>query len=98
MALCIPLGLYTCWKLSNVVAQYFGGVHSFLSAAAYVYIFLISMWAYRALFGYAKWAFPTVELTDNPDSSRTHRGVFAAILVSIAAIAIWEIGRFAIWW
>jgi hypothetical protein len=87
----LPLGFYVCWKASSLVAQ-FAGVNTFFAAAAYVYIFFVTLWAFRLLFGYTRWAFPSVELTDNPDKSRTHRAVLGVIVLGLLVNFIWEFG------
>ena len=86
-----PVALYACWKVSPFVSSRFGEIHPFLSGAAYVYVILFIVWAYRILFGYTKWAFPTIELTDNKDAARTHRAIWAAIILGLIGNAIWEI-------
>ena len=79
----MPLALYVCWKCSSIVAALLGSTHSVVAAAAYLYIFLFSLWAYRVLFGYAKWAFPTVDLTTQPTAWGRHRLVWSAIMLGV---------------
>lgn len=86
----IPFGFYVCLKLSGLAGSLFGTVHPFLAAAFYVYVFFLALWAYRVLFGYTKWAFPTVELTDNRDTAKAHRKVWWAIVLGIVGDALWE--------
>jgi hypothetical protein len=86
----IPVALYACAKLAGVVAAIFerGGV--FLMSAAYVYIFFALIFGYRILFGYAKWAFPTMELENNRDQSIMHRLFWSAIMLGILGNVGWE--------
>lgn len=86
-----PLGLYVCWKLSNLIEGQLGSIHTFLSAAAYLYVVIFIAWLYRIFFGYTKWAFPTVELSESKDASKRHRRFWYAITVAIVAKFIWEI-------
>jgi hypothetical protein len=93
MLLGLPLGLYVCWRLSGAVGYHLGAVNPFLAAVAYVYLVLLAMWLYRAMFGYTKWAFPTVELREAESKSSKHRRFWYAIVTGIlsgAAIEIWK--------
>lgn len=90
MILAFPLGLYTCWKVSGPIASILTPISSFLSGAAFVYVALICAWIYRAIYGYAKWAFPIVELSGVPSSSSRHRYVLSALLLAIAGTAIYD--------
>lgn len=87
----LPFSLYTCWQLSTFVNAQLGSVNAFVSAAAYVYIFLAVIWVYRILFGYTKWAFPTVELSNNDDKTKLHRAFWYAIVMSLLGRVIWEL-------
>lgn len=62
-----------------------------LAAAAYIYVVLLAIWAYRLLFGYSKWAFPTMELKENAKSANSHRLFWYAIVVGLIVNFIWEI-------
>jgi hypothetical protein len=48
-----------------------------------MYVFVVAVWGYRALFGYTKWAFPTVELSDNRDLSMQHRAIWSVIILGL---------------
>jgi len=69
----LPFAFWLCSKLSGPIEAWFGSLHSVISAGAYVYTFFVVLFAYRVLFGYTKWAFPTVEITNNVDHSSRHR-------------------------
>ena len=86
-----PASFYICWYTSDLIEIYLGKINAIVSAAAYIYVFILAVTLYRVLFGYTKWAFPVVELagTDNP--SRTHRRFWYAILVSLIGTGIYEI-------
>jgi hypothetical protein len=78
----VPFGLYICWKLSGLINNFFG-MNSFLSSVAYLYVMVTVIWLYRLFFGYTKWAFPTVELSEQHSSVNKHRAFWAAILVGL---------------
>jgi len=80
-----PFAFYLCWRTSPFITAHFQPLHTFVAAAGYMYVFVIAVWAYRALFGYTKWAFPTVELSDNHDASVQHRAVWGAIILAVVA-------------
>lgn len=86
-----PLAFYVCWKTSHFVDQYLAPMGPFIVAVFYLYLGLVTLNVYRGLFGYAKWAFPVVELSDNADAAGTHRAVLSTILVAIFGRIIWEI-------
>lgn len=88
----LPLSLYACWKLSDLVKSAFGPLNDFLLSAIYVYLVFLGMWTYRILFGYLKWAFPTVELAEF-SSARKHRLAWYAIGSSIALSALYDVIR-----
>lgn len=88
---CLPLALYYCWRMSGFVETSIGNISSFLSSAVYIYVVIFTLYVYRILFGYARWAFPTVELTNNESQSRNHRRAWFAIVLSIFGSAIYEV-------
>jgi hypothetical protein len=87
----LPFALYVCWKVSPFVSAQLAPAHSFLAAVAYVYVTLTTLFAYRILFGYTKWAFPTVELTDNGDMATKHRAILGTIILALVVNIVWEI-------
>ena len=87
----LPFGLYVAWKLSHAIESTLGTSSSVLAAAAYIYVVLLAVWAYRLLFGYSKWAFPTMELKENARSANSHRLFWYAIVVGLIVNFIWEI-------
>lgn len=90
----LPLGLYVCSRLSGIVESTLGAAHPFLSAAAYVYLVLVGLWLYRILFGYTKWAFPTVELLEAESRSKKHRKFWYAITTGLVSTVIFEVWKY----
>lgn len=86
----LPAAIYLCWRLGEIVQANLGIYSPFLAAAAYIYVFFLVANIYRVLFGYTKWAFPTVELIDNKGQSKTHRKFWFGIMLSIVASAIYD--------
>lgn len=83
-----PASIYLCWRFSGHVETWLGAINPFLSGAAYIYIFFLILNLYRVLFGYTKWAFPTVELASNESRSKRHRTFWFVLLAGIAASTI----------
>jgi hypothetical protein len=96
MSVGLPLGLYLCWRISGFIDSNLARHSHFLSAVAYLYIVLIGIWAYRIMFGYSKWAFPTLELKENEGQSTKHRYIWGAILLCILGNAAYELSKAAL--
>ncbi len=79
----MPFALYACWRLAPLVDRLFGGSNSVVIGGAYVYIGFCSIWIYRLVFSYARWAFPKVELVGQSSASKIHRGVISITLAFI---------------
>lgn len=87
----IPFAFYLCRNISPLIYKYIGNIHDVLSGDAYVYTFFLALSFYRILFGYAKWAFPTVELSDNKDAAIQHRALLGVIVLGLVIDIIWQI-------
>lgn len=85
----IPGALYACWLTSGWIESFFSG-SAFLSSAAYIYIFAMAVWAYRILFSYTKWAFPMLEIIDQPNTSYKHRLILGGITFALAGAFFWN--------
>ena len=88
-----PAALYACWRVSGPIERFLGSIHTFLSAAAYLYIFALVVAIYRIFFGYTKWAFPSVELDESRDSAKLHRRFWYPIAIALVGNLIWDIFR-----
>ncbi len=86
-----PAAIYLCWRLADIIENKLGIFSSFISVAAYIYIFFLVINAYRVLFGYTKWAFPIIELTNNENQSKFHRKFWYGIVLSIFASAVYDL-------
>ena len=85
----LPLAFYACWYLSQTVQGVFSGTNVVVISAAYVYIGFVSVWIYRILFSYTKWAFPLVELTDQATGPARHRAIWWTLMVLIFGRVLW---------
>ncbi|AJC80953.1 hypothetical protein IE4803_CH03797 [Rhizobium etli bv. phaseoli str. IE4803] len=59
------------------------GAHASFRVAFYIYGLGSSLFAYRALFGYLKWAFPVNVLEENKDHAMRHRVILGGIVTSL---------------
>lgn len=64
------------------------GLHSSFRTAFYIYGLGLALLAYRALFGYIKWAFPVNILEENKDRATRHRITLGAIVFGIFATGV----------
>jgi len=89
----LPFAFYLCWRASSFISSRLAVIHPVVSGAAFVYVFFLSLMLYRMLFGYAKWAFPKVELTNNNDTARRHRAILFVIVTGLLVNVVWEFRR-----
>ncbi|PWI54092.1 hypothetical protein B5K03_11635 [Rhizobium phaseoli] len=59
------------------------GPHASFRVAFYIYGLGVSLFTYRALFGYLKWAFPVNVLDENEDHAMRHRVILGGIVTSL---------------
>ncbi|MBY3199620.1 hypothetical protein [Rhizobium laguerreae] len=59
------------------------GAHASFRVAFYIYGLGLSLFSYRALFGYLKWAFPVNILEENKDNATKHRILLGGIITSL---------------
>jgi hypothetical protein len=85
----VPAGLYLCWKAAPSINACL--THGFSSGAAYVYVIFVVLWIYRILFGYTKWAFPTMEIEEDKAVSARHRRWWYAILAGLVSALIYDV-------
>ncbi|TIO06903.1 MAG: hypothetical protein E5X88_21040 [Mesorhizobium sp.] len=84
-----PLGFYACWLASDLVDKWTTN-NQFLRTAAYVYIVVASLWVYRVLFGYTKWAFPLAELKEQRGRPKVHRAFWWGLVLLLAGKVFWD--------
>lgn len=87
----VPAAIYACWSLADFINAKLEGVHSFVVGTAYIYVVLAVLVGYRALFGYSKWVFPTMELTSNEDSAVRHRAFLFTIVTGLVGKFIYDV-------
>ena len=80
-----PFSFWACWVLSDFIETYLALMGGFVSGLAYVYVVLVSVFIYRILFGYTRWAFPTMELESKRNNATKHRVFWYGIITSIVS-------------
>jgi hypothetical protein len=86
----LPFGLYLAGKASSTIQKAFGATNALIVSGAYIYVMLVAIWAYRVLFGYSKWAFPTVELKESSNSANLHRKFWYVIMTGLIVNIAWD--------
>ena len=86
----LPLSFLICLYLEEKVTDTFSGVPSIVQNLFYVYVFITTVFLYRAVLGYTKWLWPKVECTDK-SPSKIHRGIWGTILLGIIIFFITEL-------
>jgi hypothetical protein len=84
----MPFALYACWRLAPLVDGLFGGLSPVVTGGAFVYIGFCSIWLYRLVFSYARWAWPKVELAEQSTPSKTHRRILTWVVVFVATAMV----------
>lgn len=91
----MPLCLWVCYRFAPLVEQSLAKYSTFLEAAAYIYIFIVSMTVLRAGFHYARWLWPRAEYVATGSTALRHRLLLGAIAISIAAAFIYDLIKIA---
>ncbi len=92
-ALWLPLNIYICYRMSPLLSDVIGRASPLLGTISYAYAFLALAFLFRILYGYTKWAFPTVELEENKKRTAAHRNFWYVLALGLLATAVWEIGK-----
>lgn len=85
-----PVAFWTCYKAAPFLPSP-SGVGPFLRAALYVYLFLIVLVSFRALFHYGRWAFPRLEYRYPKDRALQHRIALGALSLSLVGSLIYDV-------
>jgi len=84
-----PVSLWGAYRLGSLLPLP-KGISSSLSAAIYIYLFFVFLNVFRALFSYARWVFPKVDLDLNKSSASRHRVTLSVIVLGVIATAVWD--------
>lgn len=85
-----PVAFWVCFKLSPSLPS-INGIGPFLKAAFFVYLFLITLTGFRALFHYARWVFPVVEFRHPKDNSLRHRLIMGSLALGLFGSILYDI-------
>jgi len=77
----MPLIIYISYKFAPFIEKHISSRSEILGIVSYVWIVFGLAMLYRTMFGYTKWAFPTVELEENAHNTKRHRVFWYTLLV-----------------
>jgi len=83
LLIAVPMFFYLSWRLQAPISRLTDGWPVLLTNALWVYLFFATLFTYRVIFGYAKWAFPIMELTDQKTGARKHRLILGSLLLAV---------------
>lgn len=86
-----PIGFWVCYRLSGYIKSVFGEISIFLQSAAYVYIFLISLFLIHFLFRYSRWIWPVIEYKTQDDKASKHRKTLGVIVLGLVGAMAWDL-------
>jgi hypothetical protein len=85
----VPIAIWLSYRLGDALEK--GQLDKIVIVTIYVYVFLLSILLFRALFSYSRWIFPKVELqSDLASSPLRHRLVWTAICVPIVVALLYD--------
>jgi hypothetical protein len=84
-----PLAFWLCFRLSPYVSK--ATASPFLSAALYLYLFLISLSGFRILFHYARWIWPLVEFRGPKNKALRHKVLWSALALSLIGSLLYDL-------
>ena len=83
-----PIAFWVCFKVAPFLPHSAG---PFLRAALFVYLFVITLVGFRALFHYSRWVFPAVEYRHPRSNPLRHRIILGALSFSLIASVVYDI-------
>ncbi|RDY57923.1 hypothetical protein [Flagellimonas nanhaiensis] len=85
----IPIGFWTCYKMSPYINDTFSS--RLMESALYVYVFFFSLIVLRILFHYFRWLYPKIQYQTSKDRSLLHRGFFYVIATGIIVTFLYDV-------
>jgi hypothetical protein len=89
----VPFALWAAYRASLLIDPRYK-FPSIITAAIYVYTFIIALTVVRILFSYSRWVFPKAELESDRSSPLLHRGAWLAIIVPILTGFLYDVLKF----
>lgn len=87
----LPLAFWMTFRASPLALKVLPS--EFLRAAFYVYVWFITLVAFRTMFHYARWLWPLVEYRRPETNVVAHRAFWSAILVGVIGSLIYDFGK-----
>ena len=86
-----PFAFWIAFKLSGWINSLFGGFSVFVRNGAYVFLFLVSLNFFKALFDYARWTFPILEYKGTTDTARKHRYILGMLALAVFGNFLYDV-------
>jgi len=86
--LAVPISIWLAYRVGAFIEK--TTPPSIITTAVYVYVFFIVLVLFRLLFSYSRWVFPKVELDQASSSPFRHRGVWAAIILTLVGAFLYD--------
>ncbi len=86
-----PFAFWIAFKLSGWINTLFGGFSVFVRNGAYVFLFLVSLNLFKALFDYARWTFPILEYKGTTDTARKHRYILGMLALAVFGNFLYDV-------
>jgi hypothetical protein len=89
LVLGLPLSLWGSYRLGHGVTTKLN-LPFVITTAVYVYTLVLSLNVFRALFSYARWVFPKIELESKKSAAGQHRALWTTLVIGVIVCAIWD--------
>jgi hypothetical protein len=84
-----PFSLWAVYRVSDLLKSL--ALPTIIEAAIYVYTFFLGVNLFRLMFTYSRWVFPKIDLESESSSPFRHRGVWAAIILTVFGSVVSDI-------
>lgn len=86
-----PLGFWLCFRFSRFIEASLVGYSAFVVNAAYVYVFVATLFLFRFFFHYLRWVCPLVEYRGRQSKVVAHRLVLSTIAISVVGSFVYDL-------
>lgn len=91
-----PMAFWVAFRASPIVSQI--GSSEFLRAGFYCYVWMATLWGFRAMFHYARWLWPLVEYRRENSKAGSHRAFWSLICSAVFCSFIWDVIKKLVGW
>jgi len=91
-----PLAFWAAYRVSPLIQSV--GSSEFLRAGLYLYVWLLTLWLFRAAFHYARWLWPLIEYRREGSKAGVHRACWSVFCGTIFLSLTYDVLRKLIGW